>query len=203
MTVRAVLALINQILESVLAEHDGAYDADSRWAIAWFEIHGHEDGTYGDAETLARAKNTSVAGLDRAGIVRSKGSKVRLLRGEELDREWSPESDARFTVWELTHHLLVVHAEQGDAGAARLLARAGARSETARDLGYRLFTVCEQKKWSELAQGYNALVASWPDIEKSRGAVSAELPFGASPGTAKARTPARSQKAAKAAARRR
>ena len=80
MTVREALALINQILDETLAEQEDDFDADSRWALAWFEQSGFAEGEYGIAETLSKAKNTSVAGMVEAGILLSKGGKVRLLR---------------------------------------------------------------------------------------------------------------------------
>ena len=84
MSVRGALALINQTLDEVLAEQEGDFDADSRWALAWFEQYGFDDGDYGVAETLSKAKNTSVAGMVDAGIIESHGGKVRLLRPKEL-----------------------------------------------------------------------------------------------------------------------
>jgi putative DNA methylase len=164
MRVRTALTLINQVLDEVLAEHDGAYDVDTRWAIAWFEEHGFDEAAYGDGETLARAKNTSMAGLVEAGIVKSKGGKVRLLRRDELDPHWMPESDTRLTVWEVTHHLLSAHETGGDASAGRLVMRVGEHADAARDLAYRLYTVCERNKWSQAGQDYNALVVGWSDI---------------------------------------
>ena len=84
LSVREALALINQTLDEVLAEQEGDFDADSRWALAWFEQSGFVEGEYGVAETLSTAKNTSVAGMVEAGILTSKGGKVRLLRPDEL-----------------------------------------------------------------------------------------------------------------------
>ena len=68
LTVRDALALINQTLDEALAEQEGDFDADSRWALAWFEQAGFGEGEYGVAETLSKAKNTSVAGMVAAGI---------------------------------------------------------------------------------------------------------------------------------------
>src|SRR5205085_9231827 len=84
MRVRTALQLINQALDEVLAEQEGEYDADTRWAIAWYEQYAHEPGPYGVAETLSKAKNTAVGGLEAAGILTSAGGKVRLLRRGEL-----------------------------------------------------------------------------------------------------------------------
>ncbi len=78
MSVRTALTLINQALDEFLAEQEGEYDGDTRWALTWFEQYGHNEAAYGVAETLSRAKNTSVDGLSEAGIVEARGGKVRL-----------------------------------------------------------------------------------------------------------------------------
>ena len=81
---RTALSLINQSLDEVLAEQEGEFDADTRWALAWFDQNGFNEGAYGLAETLCTAKNTSVSGMAEAGILAAKGGKVRLLKKEEL-----------------------------------------------------------------------------------------------------------------------
>ncbi len=166
LTVREALALINQILDEVLAEQEGDFDADSRWALAWFEQHGFAEGEYGVAETLSKAKNTSVGGLVEAGILASKRGKVRLLRPDELLVDWDPATDPRLTAWEMVHHLIRVLESGGEAAAAALLAKLGARAEVARELCYRLYTLCERKKRAPEALRYNALVQSWPEIAR-------------------------------------
>jgi putative DNA methylase len=167
MTVRTALAVINQILGEVLTEQEDEFDADTRWALAWFEQKGFAEGEFGEAEILSKAKNTSVNGLVDAGILRSARGKVRLLRPEELDKDWDPVSDDRLTVWGMTHHLLRVFyvEKQGEAATAALLRKLGSRAEVARDLGYRLFRVAE-KLHSQDAQAYNALVLAWTDLVK-------------------------------------
>ena len=180
MGVRTALALINQSLDEVLAEQEGEFDADTRWALAWFDQYGFTEGAYGQAETLSTAKNTSVSGMTEAGILAAKGGKVRLLRKEELPADWKPEADARLTVWEATHHL-IRSLDQGEQAAAGLLQRLGPISEVARDLSYRLYTVCERRKWAQEAMGYNALVLAWPDLarlaqeQKATGPLQGEL----------------------------
>jgi putative DNA methylase len=84
LTVRQALSLVNQTLGEVLADQEGDFDADSRFALTWFEQSGFDEGAYGGADTLATARNTSVARLDSAGVVESRRGKVRLLRPEEL-----------------------------------------------------------------------------------------------------------------------
>ena len=163
-TVRDALAMINQILDEVLAEQEGDFDADTRWALAWFEQSGFAEGDYGVAESLSKAKNTSVAGMVQAGIAASKGGKVRLLQPEELPADWDPTTDTRLTVWETVHHLVRAMGTGGEAAAADLVAKLGSDAEIARELAYRLYTLCERKKRASEALSYNALVQSWPEI---------------------------------------
>jgi adenine-specific DNA methylase/REP element-mobilizing transposase RayT len=168
MSVRTALALINQTLTEVLSEQEDEFDADTRWAIAWYEQHGFEEGDFGDAELLSKAKVTSVEGLHQAGIVRRGGGKVRLLRPEELLDEWDPVQDRRFTVWEATHHLVKIYwcQQKGDRVTADLLRRLGSHADYARDLAYRLFSIAEKKGRSAEAQAYNALVLGWSELTK-------------------------------------
>jgi putative DNA methylase len=166
LTVREALALINQTLDDALAEQEGDFDADSRWALTWFEQHGFSEGEYGVAETLATARNTSVTGLDTAGVVESKRGKVRLLRPEELPADWDPATDPRLTAWETVHHLIRVLGSGGEDAAAALVAKLGAKAEVGRELAYRLYTLCERKKRAAEALAYNGLVQSWPEITR-------------------------------------
>jgi putative DNA methylase len=162
--VHEALALINQTLDEALAEQEGDFDADSRWALTWFEQQGFAEGDYGVAEQLSKSKNTSVAGMVEAGILESKRGKVRLLRPEELPASWDPTADQRLTAWEVVHQLIRVLVNGGEAAAAGLVATLGAKAEIARELAYRLYTLCERKKRPNEALAYNGLVQSWPEI---------------------------------------
>jgi putative DNA methylase len=163
LSVREALALINQTLDEALAEQESEFDPDSRWALTWFEQSGFTEGDYGVAEQLSKSKNTSVAGMVEADIVQSKGGKVRLLKPDELPKEWDPTSDHRLTVWEIVHHLIRA-LDKGEAAAAALVAKLGTKAELARELAYRLYTLCERNKRAQEALNYNALVQSWPEI---------------------------------------
>lgn len=165
LSVREALALINATLDEVLAEQEGDFDADTRWALAWFEQYGFDAGEYGVAETLSKAKNTSVGGMVSAGLIASGAGKVRLLKPEELPAQWDPSADSRLTVWEMTHHLVRV-LEQGEQRAAELLAQLGAQADIARELAYRLYAICERKKRAAEALAYNSLVQSWPEMAR-------------------------------------
>ena len=118
MRVRTALALINQVLDEVSAEQEGEFDEDTRWAIAWYAEQGMDEGSYGRADDLSRAKNVSVDGLVRAGLVKAGGGKVRLLERDELDPGWDPATDSRLTVWEVTQHLIRRLLNDGEASAA-------------------------------------------------------------------------------------
>jgi putative DNA methylase len=164
--IREALALINQTLDEVLAEQEGDFDPDTRWAVAWFEQSGFAEGDYGTAETLSKAKNTSVQGMKDAGLVdrKSPAGKVRLLRPDELPTNWNPLRDSRLTVWQVVHHLVRRLEKDGEASAAELVTVLGGTAEVAPELAYRLYIICERKKRAQEALSYNALVQSWPEI---------------------------------------
>jgi putative DNA methylase len=166
LSVREALALINQTLDEAMAEQEGDFDADSRWALAWFEQSGFAEGEYGVAEMLSKAKNTSVSGMVDAGILASKGGKVHLLRPDELPSDWDPETDPRLTAWESVHYLVRALEAGGESAAAELVAKIGSKAEISRELAYRLYTVCERKKRAQEALSYNGLVQSWPEITR-------------------------------------
>ena len=166
LSVREALVLINQTLDETLVQQEGDFDADSRWALAWFEQSGFDEGEYGIAEILSKAKNTSVAGMVEAGISASRAGKVRLLRPEELPPDWDPTTDPRLTAWEMVHHLVRTLEGGGESAAAELAAQLGAKAEVARELCYRLYTLCERKKRTAEALSYNSLVQSWPEITR-------------------------------------
>ena len=165
LSVRAALMEINAALDAYLTEQDGELDSETRFAVEWFAQHGFDEGDYGDAETLVRAKNTAVKSVEMAGLVESGGGWVRLRHWSDIDPGWDPRADKRPTVWEGTHHLIERLDSHGEMGAARLLARMpdGMGSE-ARQLAYRLYHLCERKKWTAHGRDYNRLITSWRRI---------------------------------------
>ncbi|MEJ7655559.1 MAG: hypothetical protein WKF33_00825, partial [Thermoleophilaceae bacterium] len=166
MTVRTALSLINQALDELLTEQEGDFDAETRWAVAWFEQAGLDSAAYGLAETLSTAKNTAVNALVQAGIVESKAGRVRLLSRDELDASWDPATDIRLTVWEIVHHIIRVLEQHGEQAAGLLIRSIGGLSEPARELAYRLYLVCERKSWAQEAFSYNSLVVAWPGLAR-------------------------------------
>jgi len=177
MPVRSALTLINQVLDEVLAEQEGEFDGDTRFAIKWFEQYGFDEAGYDPAEGLARATNVSVKGLEEAGILVARAGRVRLLRRAELAEDWDPTTDERMPVWEVTQQLVKALWDDGsESGAADLVRRLGGLGEAARDLAYRLYAICERRGWAEDALGFNALVTSWPEILRRAGSLGSVQP---------------------------
>ncbi|HLI44649.1 MAG TPA: DUF1156 domain-containing protein [Acidimicrobiales bacterium] len=176
MRVRSALTLINQVLDEILTAQEGDFDTETRWALAWFEEQGLDAGPFGKAETLSKAKNTAVNALVHAGILEASGNKVRLLARDELSATWDPATDDRLTVWEVTQHLIQTLLTRGEAETADLLRRVGGLGDTARELAYRLYVLCDRKKWASEALAYNALVVAWPEIARMASAAPPRAP---------------------------
>jgi putative DNA methylase len=164
LSVREALVLINQTLDESLAEQEGDFDSDSRWALAWFEQFGFDEGEYGIAEQLSKSKNTAITGLVEAGILKSSRGKVRLLKPSEFEPDWDPSKDNRTPAWEVVHQLVKVLEGEGEKAAAELLKALKDKADTSRELAYRLYSLCERKKWAEEARSYNGLVVAWPEL---------------------------------------
>ena len=172
MTVREALIEINAALDEYLSQDEGELDADSRFALTFFESFGYKERDFGDAEGLAKARNLSVAGVAEAGILRSVAGKVQLLQRSDLPDDWDPVKDKRLCVWEATQQLIKRLEAQGEASAAALLLQLknlpghGDLAANCRALAYRLYNHCEKSKQAEEARAYNGLVIAWPELEK-------------------------------------
>ena len=166
MTVRTALALINQVLDEVLSEQVGDFDADTRFCMKWFGQFGWDEAESGTADTLSRATNTSVAGLDRGGVFRARVGRARLIPPEEMSGGWDPLADERVSVWEAVVRLAQALNDSGAEEAARLMAGAGQRVDldTAKELAYLLYSICEKRRWTQTALMFNGLGTSWSDL---------------------------------------
>jgi putative DNA methylase len=163
MTVKTALQLINRFL----AEDD--FDADTQFCLHWFEQHGWESSKFGEADTLARAKGTSVEGVRQAGVLESGGGNVRLYSPAELDADWDIDADPRIPVWQVLHEMIAAQRVGGDTATARIYAhpKTAGKVEAARQLAYRLYTLCERANRAEDARRYNELVTGWSGIESA------------------------------------
>lgn len=163
MGVRAALQQINEVLGESLSSEEAELDADSRFALTWFEQFQYSSAAFGEADVLARAKNTSVSGVVDAGIAARDSSGIRLLRRSELAPDWTPADDTRRTDWEAVQHLANA-LEESESSAADLLHQLGGLGDRARQLAYLLYAVCERNGWASEAGVYNGLIAAWPAL---------------------------------------
>lgn len=176
MTVKTALALINQVLDEVLAEQEGDLDADTRFCLKWYEQYGWAKAAFGEADVLARAYNTSVGGLEDAGVLTQRQGAVQLVGPQELPASWNPVTDHRISVWEVTLHLArVLSAEDGGVEeAGKLMAAVIVRSEvdveSVQRLAYRLYEMT-QKSRPDDARLFNMLGGSWTDLTETAGRV--------------------------------
>ena len=166
MKVRTALVLINQVLDEVLAEQEGDFDTDSRWCVKWFDEYEWQRAEYGRAETLATALNTSVAGLERAGVIKQPAGKVWLIKPGDLPASYDPAADERPTVWEAVLHLSKRLEEQGIDAAGEFMARLALAvdMDPVKELAYLLHNISERRRRAASALRFNSLVTSWPDI---------------------------------------
>jgi putative DNA methylase len=173
MRVRTALQLINRFL----SEDD--FDADTQFCLHWFEQYGWASGRFGEADTLARAKGTSVEGVRDAGVIESGGGSVRLRKWAEYPDDWQVGHDARNPIWETLHHLIRgLKQGEGEADAGRLLAGTRGQADAVRQLAYRLYTLCERQGWAEDARAYNELITSWTAIEEASATAGDAAPGG-------------------------
>jgi len=170
MRVRTALELINQVLAEVLNELEGDFDSDTRWALKWFHQNAFDEGVFGDAQNLATALNTSVAGMERGGILSSRAGKVQLLAPAALPADYDPRRDQRLSVWEVALHTARILEDKGIEAAGQLLISLksvpGLRIDldAVKELAYLVYSIAERKNWSAIGQTFNNLATAWPDI---------------------------------------
>jgi putative DNA methylase len=164
MSVHDALVLINRAITDYLSPDSGDFDADTQFCSSWFEQYGWSSGQFGEADTLARAKGTSVDGVNAAGVIESGGGKVSLLKWADYQSDWDPTKDERTPIWEACHQMIRRLNNSGESAAGELLAKMPEKGEAIRQLAYHLYTLCERKKWAEEARAYNELIGSWHAI---------------------------------------
>lgn len=174
MTVRSALQIINQELDVYFNEQDGELDQNSRFCVDLYMQNAFNDIKFGEADTLARAKNTSVAALAAKGVLYAQKGSVHLLTRAELPEKVNPREE---TIWLLCQQLTRAMAAGGVLACAQIMVNMmGANAEHAKDLAYRLYTVAERKGWAQEAYAYNALVIAWPEIQSRAAELQATKP---------------------------
>lgn len=176
MAVRSALARINEVLDEVLVAQEGDFDADTRFAIAWFRQYGFDSGNYGDADNIARARNASIDHLDQAGILTSRAGKVTLIAPDRLDIDYDPASDPLISTWEVVMHLTRILAAEGIPAASALLARvpASVERDLCKELAFLMFSISETRKQTKLAVEFNALGTAWNEIAAGASTVASQ-----------------------------
>ena len=167
MSVSEALTQINAVLDEVLGEQEDDLDPDTRWCLTWFDAHGFTEGPYGEAETLASARNASIDALKRSGVITSGGGRVGLISPEDLPDDYDPRTDDRISHWEVVLHLARALDRRGIDEAGRLLSAADERglgADILQSLAYRLYSLAEKHGWTEAGLLFNALGGSWPEI---------------------------------------
>lgn len=154
----------------MLNEQEGDFDATTRFGIAWYRQHGYGTGTFGDANNLANARNTTVDAMDRGGIVSSRAGKVHLIKPSDLSADYDVLADLHTSNWEALHHLIQLLEGDGITPAGDFLRKALSRPDGAvdadliKELAHLLFRVAEANGWTKDALSFNSLVTSWPEI---------------------------------------
>ena len=173
MSVKTALQRINAELDEYLGDIQGEFDADTRFAVTWFEQHGMGKGDYGVADNLARARGISVDSVKHAGIVESQAGKVRILERDGLDPGWEPAEDTHPTVWKYLQYLVRQHEKDGVSyDTALLLRKIDDRAGAVKDLAYCLYDIAANKRQdAKEATAYNALIADWPDLIRDAAAI--------------------------------
>ncbi len=173
MSVKSALQLINAELDEYLGGIQGEFDPDTRFAISWFEQNGLKAGDFGAANSIATARGISVDSVKHAGIVESQAGKVRILKRDELDPDWEPQTDTHLTVWECLQYLVRAHEKDGISyNTALLLRKIDDKAEAAKDLAYCLYDICANKRQdAKEATAYNALIADWSDLTREAAAI--------------------------------
>jgi putative DNA methylase len=170
MSVRSALARINEILDEVLNEQEGDFDAATRFAIAWYRQHGYTTGKFGVADDLARARNTAVETMVRDGILASAAGDVTLLSPSKMPEGYDVLADDRVGAWEVLHHLIAMLERGGLPVAGAFLASARERPDGAidvelvKELSFLLFSIAEKNGWTRDALAFNTVATAWPDV---------------------------------------
>lgn len=174
MSVRAALQIINQELDAFYNEQEGELDRESRFCVELFSQYAFNNIKFGDADILARAKNTSVQALAEHGVLMAAKGQVRLKTRDELPESVDTHESC---TWLLTQQLARAMEVGGvKACAAIVLNIFGSNAEEAKALAYRLYTICERKNWAQEGYAYNNLVVAWPDIQSMAAQMQAEIP---------------------------
>ncbi len=166
--IREVLMHINNEIAAYLEKEIGELDPESQFCLTWLQQHGYTEGNFGDAETLSKAKDVSIAVMHNKVLLSQRG-KVRLLKVEEYAGR---ENRENMTAWEgclrMVWHLSGAENSGGISGCAAV-ARAMHDFEPAKRLARVLYAYYESRGDAASASAYNNLVTEWQYISERMG----------------------------------
>ena len=167
MRIRTALTLINQVLDEVLSAQEADFGPGTRWCVEWFKTYGFGPGPFGVADTLSKAKNTTISGLEQAGLLEARRGKVTLRHVQDIDSDHRSLGTERASEWEVCLQLAKRLHDKGDAAAAKLMAamRDKVNLNAVKELSYLLFSIADREGWADAALLFNGLGTSWPDLE--------------------------------------
>ncbi len=165
MSVHEAMIEINRQISDYLNPSGSGFDPETLFCDNWYQQYGWNEGLYGEADVLARAKSTSVEAVASSGVANSKGGKVQLIHWCDYPDDYAPEKDKKRPVWEACHHLIKAFQKGGEQAAGALLARMQEDTENIRQLAYHLYVYSERKGNAEEARYYNELMSCWSEIE--------------------------------------
>ncbi len=164
MSVHEAMIEINREITDYLNPEASGFDAATLFCNDWFQLCGWDNGAFGKADTLARAKGTSVERIRDAGVITAESGKVKLMSWQEYPADYDPSTDHNRPTWEACHHMIRVLNQDGEHAAGELLSKMPNEAENIRQLAYYLYTLCERKGNAEDARFYNELMTSWHAI---------------------------------------
>ncbi|MDD6486199.1 MAG: DUF1156 domain-containing protein [Spirochaetales bacterium] len=165
MSVKEALKLINRYME----EDD--YDANTLFCKDWYNQNSWEQGLYGEADVLARAKNANLQLLQANGTIKSGQGKVQLTQWKNYEDSENILVNPTLSTWNLLHQCIHELNAHGTQGAATVYARYQNRTADIRSLAYTMYTLCERSDRAEDARAYNELIIAWDDIEAASSTV--------------------------------
>ena len=164
MTVHEAMIEINRQITDYLNPDGSGFDPATLFCNDWFQQYGWNEGPFGGADTLARAKGTNVASIKNSGAITAEGGIVQIMNWKDYPADYDPATDKNRSTWEACHHMIRVLNQQGEEAAGALLAKMSEDGENIRQLAYFLYTLCERKGNAEDARYYNELMTSWHAI---------------------------------------
>ena len=167
--VREALAAINRVIAEYDEEQQGDLDSETQFCLKWLSQYGYREGSFDDAQTLARAKNASPVETlrDFHRLLNASAGTVSLLPVDDYGPD-RPIGLREMTAWEgafrMAYHFGSKE-DKGDVGGAATVAQMmGSNAESVESLARILYNHFDRKGDSGHSVIFNSLVTEWPRI---------------------------------------